>query len=241
MSRRTRPLRRVCSCASACSTWPCSASVASARSTTVTGSWDRNSSDSTMAGRSAGAGPATRSVPAATSSDSSIMRGSRCDGDGHDRGASWSGGDPAWRICQRVRDGDRDGPERNLLLPYRLPLLVELQEGQQRDRLSQAVAALHGIVEAEVPTPTERAAEVRKTLADGDAWARNVADVEPRRCAEQSADCLCQHLRVVGRVRELDGDATQLGRERCRAGPVRALHLEPFPQPRRRGAVARVL
>src|SRR3954463_4947111 len=107
------------------------------------------------------------------------------DGDGHDRGANGLAAYAARRIGQRVRDCDRDGPERNLLLPYRLPLLVELQEGQQRDRLSQAVAALHGIVEAEAPTPTEQAAEVRKTLADGDAWARNVADVEPRRCAEQ--------------------------------------------------------
>src|SRR3954465_7071086 len=108
----------------------------------------------------------------------SLMLGSRPDGDGHDH--VWCGvdGDSERRIGQRVRDWHRDGSEWNLLLPYRLPLLVELQQSQQRDRLRQAVPILDGVVEAEASATAQQAAQMREPLADRHARARDVAGVE---------------------------------------------------------------
>src|SRR3954453_18348322 len=187
ISRSTMPPWRCWSCARASSICGPSVSVASARSAVFTGSGDRNSNDSTMAAR-----------------PGSLMLGSRADGDGHDH--VWRGvdGDPAWRIGQRVRDCDRDGSEWNLLLPYRLPLLVELQQSQQRDRLRQAVPILDGVVEAEASAPAQQAAQVREALADRYARAPDVAGLELGRSPQQAADGLGQDLRVVGRVRQLD-------------------------------------
>src|SRR4051794_38959876 len=180
ISRRTRPPWRFWSSARACSTCAGSVSVASARSLTFTGSWERNSNDSTMAASSGGA----------VSLLVSLIRGSTRDGSGRDRVRCDACGDAARRIAQRVRHRDRYGSERNLLLPYRLPLLVELQQRKQRHGLRQPVASFDGVVEAEAPAPAEQHAQVREALADRDPRARHVADVEAGRRPQQPADRL---------------------------------------------------
>src|SRR5207302_2362868 len=109
------------------------------------------------------------------------------------------GGGGAWRLGYRVRDCDRDGSERNLLLPYRLSLFVELQQREERDRLRQAVPVLDCVVEAEAPAPSQEPAQVREALAHGDSRTCDVAGVDLRRGAEKAADRLCQDLRVVRR------------------------------------------
>src|SRR3954470_11842561 len=190
ISRRTMPPWRCWSCASVSSICAGSASVASARSAVFTGSGERNSNDSTMAARSG-----VRS--------GSVTLCSRPDGDGLDH--VWCGvdGDSARWIGQRVRDDDRDRSERNLLLPYRLPLLLELQQRQERDRLRQAIAVLDRVVETEATAAAQQAAQVREALADRDTRTGDVRGIELRRGAQEPADRLGQHVRVVGRVRQL--------------------------------------
>ena len=82
---------------------------------------------------------------------------------------------------------------------------------------------------------------MREALADRNARARHVTDVELGRSAQQGADGLGEQLRVVRGARELHRDAAQLGRERRRPVPVADLHGQPLVHPAGGRAVARVL
>jgi len=97
-----------------------------------------------------------------------------------------------------------------------LPLLVELEQGEQRHRNGDAVGVAHRLVEVEAATPQQSAQELQ-SLGDGDLRHGDVAYVHLGRQHQHLADRLGQRVRFVDGGRRWQRRRAQAGGQRGRA------------------------
>ena len=131
------------------------------------------------------------------------------------------------------------GPERLVLLPGGLAALVELEQREHGDRDRHPVGARDGLVEGERPA-AQQAAEHGEALGEPDARHRDVLQVDRRRRAQQPAERLAEHGRVVGLLGVLERRAAQVRGQRRRAVEHRLLDLAARGEVAARAAEARV-
>ncbi len=126
-------------------------------------------------------------------------------------------------------------------MPGGLAGLVELEEGEERDRFGEAIGAAHGVVEPKALCTREQASQVSEPGLDRHVGPGHVAEVELRRVAQQAADRFCQQLGPVGGLRGLYGQAAQGRRQGRRAVAVAGLGGQALFEVLGRHLVAAVL
>ena len=137
-------------------------------------------------------------------------------------------------IADRV---DRDLPERLVLGPGRLALLVELEQREQRHRDRHPVGGSDRLVEVEAPA-TQQRPEVHEPLGDRDLRGGDVADVDRLRDPQQRADRRREPIGLVHGDGVLEGRGPERRGQRRRAEPVAVLGGETVGEMGRGRAVA---